>query len=148
MKKIERLREALLGAPNPEYFRQRAFAGWRPVAIVWEREIETTDAAEELPRGVEPIPFGLQVAPDSLSLEENSSEKQVVLIALEGIVRDKRLSQIAKDLNDAGFRTRRAEPWTVADVFELLPRLIEVGSRVFPSEEWAERRQRLFAAVE
>jgi hypothetical protein len=145
MKRVERIREALLAAPGPDYFRQRAFAGWRPVAIVWERDVEEGEAAEPLPRGMEEVPFGLQVNPEALTLEENTSEKQVVLMALDGIVQDKRLSQIARDLNEAGFRTRRGEPWTVADVFELLPRLIEVGSRVFPSEEWAERRQRLFA---
>ena len=37
MGNVERIREALLGTPTPEYFRQRAFSGWNPVAIIWER---------------------------------------------------------------------------------------------------------------
>jgi hypothetical protein len=30
----------------------------------------------------------------------------------------------------------------------LLPRLIDTGPRVFSSQEWAQRRQRLFQAIQ
>lgn len=144
MKNVERIREALLGQPTEEYFRQRAFAGWKPVAILWEREIEAPDT-ESAP--AEEVPYGLQVGADCLTLVENPTEKQVILHVIEGIVQDLRISQIAASLNQRGFRTRGGAVWTARDVFDLLPRLIEVGPRVFPTTEWAARRQQLFNAM-
>ena len=66
------------------------------------------------------------------------------MVMLEMIVQDKPLSEIA----------RRAEPawlpipgsssnWTPGSVFDMLPRLIEVGPRVFSTQEWAMRRGKL-----
>lgn len=144
MKNVERIREALLGQPSGDYFRQRAFAGWKPVAMIWEREIDTpagtADAGED-------IPYGLEVGTDCATLVENPAEKQVILQVIEGIVQDLRISQIAATLNQSGYRTRTGAPWTARDVFDLLPRLIEVGPRVFPTTEWAQRRQQLFNAM-
>lgn len=145
MKNTERVREALLGTPNTDYFRQRAFAGWKPVAIIWEREIDATGDAEST--SAEEVPFGLQVAADSTSLEENANEKAILLEVMDGVIQDKRISQIAAELNSKGRQTRSGEPWSAIDVFHLLPRLIEVGPRVFPTKEWAARRQQLFRAV-
>lgn len=145
MKNVERIREALLGPPSGDYFRQRAFAGWKPVAIIWEREIEASPG-QSTPSS-EDIPYGLEVGADCASLVENPAEKQVILQVIEGIVQDLRISQIAATLNQSGYRTRSGTPWTTRDVFELLPRLIEVGPRVFPTTEWAQRRQQLFNAV-
>ncbi|MBI4909773.1 MAG: recombinase family protein [Acidobacteria bacterium] len=141
MKNVERLREALLGVPTQDYFRQRAFSGWKPVAILWEREIE----GEGAQGASEEIPYGLQIAGDALV--ENSDEKQILLFVMEGIVQDKRVSQIAAELNEKGHRTRAGSPWTAAQIFELLPRLVEVGPRVFPTTEWVERRQQIFARM-
>ena len=139
----ERVREALLGTPSQEYFQNRAFAGWKPVAIIWERDIQEDSPSTS--NTSEQIPYGLQVAPDCASLEENPLEKQVILQIIEGIVRDLRLSQIAAELNRDNHRTRDGRPWSPADIFDLLPRLIEVGPRVFPTQEWAERRSQLLA---
>lgn len=144
MSNVERVREALLGQPSEDYFRQRAFAGWKPVAIIWERPIQDPNMKEQ---PAEEIPYGLAIGADCCTLIENSEEKQVILKVIEGIVRDERISQIAGGLNRDGYRTRQGSPWTARDVFELLPRLIEVGPRVFPTTEWAERRQQLFNAV-
>ncbi|MBL8178256.1 MAG: recombinase family protein [Bryobacterales bacterium] len=144
MKNVERVREALLGLPSADYFRQRAFAGWKPVAIVWERQI---DASPDASTAGEQIPYGLEVGADCATLVENPAEKQVILQVIEGIVQDLRISQIAAALNQSGYRTRTGDPWTARDVFELLPRLIEVGPRVFPTTEWAERRRQLFNAI-
>jgi hypothetical protein len=144
MRSVERVREALPGAPpSPDYFRQRAFAGWKPVAIVWEREIESETPQ---PRCQE-VPFGLEIAPDGGSLIENPAEKEIILKVIEGIVADQPMSSIAAALNARGLRTRCSAAWTPLDVFELLPRLIEVGPSVFPTAEWAERRRRLFHAT-
>lgn len=141
MKNTEQLREALLGVPGTEYFRQRAFAGWKPVAIIWEREIEGEGI--EVPH--EDVPYGLQIAGDTLI--ENADEKEVLLQVMDGIVQDKRISQIAAELNEKGYRTRGNTKWSAPQIFELLPRLVEVGPRVFPTTEWAERRQQLFARM-
>lgn len=145
MKTTERVREALLGVPTSDYFRQRAFAGWKPVAIIWEREIE--DETGTPVRQTESVPYGLQISADASALEENPTEKAVLLAVFDGIVQDQRLSQIASGLNSAGYRTRLGDVWTSTDIFELLPRLIEIGPRVFPTREWAERREQLFRAV-
>ena len=144
MKNVERIREALLGPPAGDYFRQRAFAGWKPVAIIWEREIDSPTGESG---AAEQIPYGLEVGADCTTLVENPAEKKVILQVIEGIVKDLRISQIAASLNQSGYRTRTGEAWTALKVFDLLPRLIEVGPRVFPTTEWAERRQQLFNAM-
>jgi hypothetical protein len=70
-----------------------------------------------------------------------------LLVMLEQIVLDKPLTEIAEILNQRGYRTRHNLKWTPGTVFDMLPRLIEVGARVFSSEEWAVRRGRLMNAV-
>jgi hypothetical protein len=40
------------------------------------------------------------------------------------------------DLNEKGFRMRDGRPWNRIAVFNMMPRLIEVGPRLFGSEEW------------
>ena len=81
-------------------------------------------------------------------LEENPDEHQVLLLTMELIVQDQRLSQVAEELNKRGFRTRAGFAWNPASVFELLPRLIEAGPRIFTSAEWLERRRSLGVALQ
>jgi hypothetical protein len=50
-------------------------------------------------------------------------------------------------LNQRGLQTRLKSTWTPGSVFDMLPRLIEVGPRVFSSEEWVMRRGRLMNVV-
>jgi hypothetical protein len=50
---------------------------------------------------------------------------------------------VAEELNRRGFRTRAGGDWSPVAVFNLLPRLIEVGPRIFSSEEWIVRRPKL-----
>ncbi len=143
MRNIERIREAVAAVPSSDYFSQRAVAGWRPVAIVWERDIDA-DPENELVR--EDIPYGLQVAADCCSLEESPREMEIIREIIEGVVQDHGMGRIAAALNLRDFRTRAGVPWSPRDVFELMPRLIEVGARLFPTEVWAERRTALFRA--
>ena len=63
---------------------------------------------------------------------------------LELIVQDLPFSKIASELNERNYRTRSGAKWDPISVFDLLPRMIEVGPRIFTSEQWAERRQQLF----
>ncbi len=45
------------------------------------------------------------------------------------------------------FRTREDKPWSRISVFNMLPRLIEIGPTLFPSQEWEERRQKFARMV-
>ena len=139
----ERLRETIAGRLDPDYLRQREAAGWRLAAVEWVRERETPQPA---PAPREEVPYGMRVGPDCAHLEEDASETQAMLLMLEMIVQEIRLPQVAAELNRRGFRTRSGGDWNPVAVFNLLPRLIEVGPRIFSSAEWIERRPRVVSA--
>ena len=140
MAQVERIREPLNGPISDEQLRAKAQSGWKPVAVIWERELDDSNGAYV--REVD-VPYGYRVAVDTVHLEVNNQENAVLLLSMELIVQDMRLSQIAAALNEKGYRTRNGFLWNPASVFELLPRLIEAGPRIFTSEEWIERRKRL-----
>jgi hypothetical protein len=142
----ERVHEHRVALPSAEELQARTDGGWRMAAIVWEREVE----ADELKRRTvnEVVPFGLRVSDDCQHLEEDRVEREIILLALELIVQDFRLSQVASELNHRNYRTREGTSWNAASVFELLPRLIDVGPRIFSSQEWADRRQHLFQVIQ
>jgi hypothetical protein len=146
MPQVERVREELSGSLPPELVREKASAGWRPVAVVWERELEE-GAAGRYQREVD-VPYGMRVAADGLHLEEHPEEHEVLLITMEEIVQDRPLSQVADALNGRGFRTRAGFRWNPASVFEILPRLIEAGPRLFSTEEWRVRRKHLTQTIQ
>ncbi|MBZ5581766.1 MAG: recombinase family protein [Acidobacteriia bacterium] len=135
----ECVREPMEGLPAAEYLNERVQAGWKLVALEWERETETgrrTEWSEE-------IPYGLQVSPDCARLVQNPGEIEIIVLALDMIVEDCPLSRVADELNNRGYETRRGERWTPTALFNLLPRMIQIGPKLFVSEEWASRRQRL-----
>ena len=145
MPRVERVREVLSGPLSSSYIEKKSVEGWKPVAVVWEREVEG-DAPE--PANIaEPVPYGLKISEDCLRLEQDIVEKEALVVMLEMIIQDKSLSVIAEALNARGFRTRINTTWTPGSVFDTLPRLIEVGPRVFTSEEWVVRRGRLMNVV-
>jgi len=144
--KTERIREAVSGLPTLEHLVERADGGWKLVALEWEREAAATPIAPN-ERLVEEIPYGLKVADDCSGLVESPFERQIIITALDMIVEDCPLSQIADELNRRGFKTRDGKDWTPSALFVLLPRMIQVGPRVFTSDEWTTRRQRLPRAV-
>jgi hypothetical protein len=115
---------------------QRTDDGWKLVAVEWEREVESAD--DEL---LTEVPFGLRVSADSQGLEQNPSEREILLQLMELMVQEGSYANIADEINRRGLRTRRGEKWTPVSVFEMLPRLIEVGPQLFQSEEWQKRRQ-------
>lgn len=144
MAKTERLREAVKVSPSLEYFSQKTQAGWKLTAVEWEREVE----GEEEPRTFrEEVPYGLRVSEDCLHLQEDPGEKQVLVLMLELLLRDRPFSRVAEELNQQGLRTREGAKWTTVSVFNMLPRLIDMGPRIFASEEWAERRKQLVAVA-
>jgi len=61
---------------------------------------------------------------------------------MELMVQDFPISSVASDLNEKGFRTRNGKRWSPVTVFNMLPRLIEVGPRLFSTDDWETRRQK------
>jgi hypothetical protein len=141
MAKLEHVRESVEGSLDPEYVKQRERAGWRLVAVEWQRESDSA-APEPAPR-VEDTPFGVRVAGDCEHLEENPQEMQFLLTMMELIIQDVSIVKIAEELNRKGYRTRKGTEWGPVAVFNMLPRLIELTPRIFATEEWVERRKRL-----
>jgi recombinase len=141
MAKMERIREAFDAPLELEYLRERERAGWRLLAVEWERESEEVEP-KETPH-LEEAPFGSRVAGDCERLEDNPAEMQFLLSMMELIIQDISLTKVAEELNSKGFRTRRGTEWGPVAVFNMLPRLIELTPRIFASEEWVERRKHL-----
>jgi hypothetical protein len=143
MARLERIREAVAGSLDAENLRQKAEAGWKLVALEWQREIPGEEAEPEML--IQEIPYGLRVSDDCLHLEEEPDEKNALVTMMELIVREDPFTQIAGELNRRGFRTRKGAEWTPVLVFNMLPRLIEVGPRIFSSEEWEDRKKKLLS---
>lgn len=144
MAKVERVRQVLSNPFGAEELRNQTEQGWKVVAIEWEREI-----AEELPKVPPPEeepPFGLQVSKETEQLEVNPTEREALFLMMELTVQEGPYSRIAEELNRRGFRTRHGRKWSPVSVFQMLPRLIEVGPRIFSTTEWQERRRKLQAA--
>jgi len=135
----ERFHQELTAALTPDEIARRAEQGWKLVAVEWQREVPQTN-----PRS-ESVPFGLRIAPDSSRLEEDPREQEVLLLMMELTVQDGPYSFVALELNRRGYRTREGDAWTPISVFQMLPRLIEVGPKIFASQEWQRRRARLSA---
>ncbi len=139
MAKSERIREVLSKPLEPEHVRQRAEAGWKLVAVEWEREVEADE--KEPRRVIEEVPYGLRVGDDCAHLVENPGETQVLIRMLDCIVQDYPFSKVADELNGSGLHTRSGSKWEAVSVYNMLPRLIQVGPRIFSSEEWQARRK-------
>ena len=139
MASIERVHESAEVLPGPDEIRRRAADGWKLVALTWQREIGPGGK----PQVVEEIPYGLMISDDCHHLIENPGEKQVLMLAMDLIVQDQKISQVTDALNARGFKTRDGKRWTAADVFNLLPRLIDTGPKIFVSNEWITRHAAL-----
>ena len=83
------------------------------------------------------------MANDCSHLEQNAKEREVLFLMMELTIQDGPYSTIAEELNRRGYRTREGMRWTAISVFQMLPRLIEVGPAIFASDEWQQRRARL-----
>lgn len=142
MTRTENFRERVSEPPDAALMLERNQAGWKLVAVEWQRQVQAKDLSPQPKR--EEVPYGLRVADDCHTLEEDPEELRVLMLMMERIVLDEPLSWVVRALNDAGYRSRRGDPWDVISVFNMLPRLIEVGPRIFSAEEWEIRRRRLF----
>jgi hypothetical protein len=139
MAKVERMRQEVPASFGADDIAQKTQQGWKLKAVEWERElpVEVSDAAGEA------VPFGLKVATDCAHLEPNVEEHEVLFLMMELTIQDGPYSVIAEELNRRGHRTREGARWTPISVFQMLPRLIEVGPSIFATEEWQQRRARL-----
>jgi len=135
----ERIRQTVSGPIRTEEIEQRQREGWHAVAIEWERTMP--ERAQTIPAVEEP-PFGLRVAEDCQRLEENPGETEVLLTMMELILDEGPYSSIADELNRKGYVTRQGSRWNPVRVFEMLPRLIEAGPKIFSTDEWRRRRQK------
>ncbi len=139
---FERMRDQVPAAFSPEIMQQRVAAGWQMVAIEWRRELPDSEAPSEMTTAEE-IPYGLRISDDCKRLEVDPAENKVLLLMMDLLAQDFSYSSIVSDLNEKGYRTRQGRPWSRIAVFNMMPRLIEVGPRIFSSEEWEQRRVKL-----
>jgi hypothetical protein len=145
VKKHERIREKVTILPTSMYLSKMHDAGWSLIALEWEREIETSGVPEpsDEPITTEEIPFGLRIAADGHHLEDDPLEMQTLKFLAELIVQDVSFTSMADALNVRDYRSRSGAPWTAANVFRLVPRLIDVAPRILSGKEWESRRKQL-----
>ena len=143
MPRMERMREATQGFISLQELQNRSAAGWKLVALEWERENPDGEAEEIIDPFGEEIPYGVQVSQDGRRLESNPDEYRVLAQMMELLIQDLPLSQVAIDLNRKGMRTRAGHLWTQISVFEMLPRLTDVSPRIITARDWEKRRQKL-----
>jgi hypothetical protein len=138
---FERIRDVISGPFSPEIMKQRTAAGWQLVSIEWRRELPELEAPT---KGAfsEDIPYGLRISDDCQRLEIDPIENRTLMLMMELLVQDFSYSRIVSDLNEKGLRMRDGKPWNRVAVFNMTPRLIEVGPRLFSTEEWQQVRQR------
>ncbi|HEY3615324.1 MAG TPA: hypothetical protein VGK96_00845 [Candidatus Sulfotelmatobacter sp.] len=141
MAHFERIRDVISGPFSPEVIRQRTAAGWQLVSLEWRRELPESEAPSEGAFS-EDIPYGLRISEDCQRLEIDPTENRVLVTMMELLVQDFTYSSIVSDLNEKGFRMRNGKPWNRVALFNMTPRLIEVGPRLFSTEEWRKLRQR------
>jgi hypothetical protein len=141
MAHFERIRDVVSGPFSPDLMRQRTAAGWQLVSIEWRRELPEHEVPTEGAYDEE-IPYGLRISDDCLRLEVDPTENAVLVLMMELLVQDFPLSTVVSDLNEKGFRTRTGKTWSRVTVFNMLPRLIEVGPRLFSTDEWEARRKK------
>jgi hypothetical protein len=141
MATVERIRELAHGPLDLASVKRKQEAGWTLVALEWERPIEAEGATGRTT--FEEVSYGLRVANDCLHLEEDPDEMRTLMLMLDLIVEDHALSRVASALNERGLTTRQGRPWSAVSVFNMLPRLIEAGPKIFSTEEWEARKGRL-----
>lgn len=137
---FERMKDAIAAPFSDELIRQRTAAGWQMVSIEWRRELPNAEAPAEGGVFSEEIPYGLRISEDCKRLEPEPGEHAALMEMMEGLAQDLPYSAIVTALNEKGFRMRNGRPWTRVAVFNMMPRLIEVGPRLFSSQEWQKRR--------
>jgi Recombinase len=141
---FERAKDILNGPLTNDLLRQRADGGWQVASIEWRRELPGKAPIESLPGE---IPYGLRISEDCLRLETDPEENLILMQMMELLVQDFPFTSVASDLNEKGYRTREGKRWTAVTVFNMMPRLVEAGPTMFPTEQWETRRQHFAKAI-
>src|ERR1700685_4541508 len=144
MAHFERIRDVISEPFSPEIMRRRTKAGWQLVSIEWRRELPESEAPAEGAFN-EDIPYGLRISDDCQRLEVDPIENKALMLMMELLVQDFSYSSVVSDINEKGLRMRDGRPWTRVAVFNMTPRLIEVGPRIFSTEEWQKLRPRFLS---
>lgn len=140
---LQRKRDLVNSPVTLDYLAQKTAEGWKMEAVEWVRDIKGAAAGKpETGLIEEEVPYGSRLSEDGFHLEQNPFERTLLLLILEKIVREKRITEIAQELNAEGLSTRLGKPWKPSEVFELLPRLIDAGPSLLKSAEWENRRNR------
>jgi Recombinase len=139
---FERIRDVISGPFSPEIIGQRTAAGWQLVSIEWRRELPDREAPTE-GAFAEDIPYGLRISDDCQRLEVDPTENKILLLMMDLLAQDFSYSSIVSDLNEKGYRMRDGSRWSRVSVFNMMPRLIEVGPRLFSTEEWKTQRPKI-----
>ena len=142
MAHFERIRDVVASPFSGQIIQQRTSAGWQMVSIEWRRELPDSETPSDGAFS-EDVPYGLRIAADGQRLEVHPRENQALMLMMDLLGQDFTYSSIVSDLNEKGFRTRDGKPWTRVAVFNMMPRLIEVGPRLFASEEWKAQQVKL-----
>ena len=141
MAHFERIRDVISGPFDSEVITERTRAGWKMVSIEWRRELPESESPSQGAYN-EDIPYGLRISGDCQRLEVDPVENRTLMLMMELLVQDFPYSSIVSDLNEKGLRMRNGKPWTRIAVFNMTPRLIEVGPRLFETDEWQTVRQK------
>lgn len=146
MAQFERIRDVVAADLPVGLIEERRAAGWRLVSLEWRRELPPGEAVTE---GAfhEDIPYGLRISDDGDRLEVDPRENEVLLQLMQLLAQDFSYSSIVSDLNEKGYRMRDGRQWSRVAVFNMIPRLIEVGPRIFSSREWEDRRHKFSRMV-
>jgi hypothetical protein len=141
MAHFERIRDVVSAPFDSEIIGQRTAAGWQLVSLEWRRELPESETPTQGAYD-EAIPYGLRISDDCQRLEIDPVENRTLMLMMELLVQDFPYSSIVSDLNEKGLRMRDGRPWTRVAVFNMTPRLIEVGPRLFGTEDWQNVRKR------
>jgi hypothetical protein len=131
---FERVKDRISGPLSPTLMSERLNAGWQLVSIEWRRELPESEAPHESEHSEE-IPYGLRLSDDGLRLEIDPHENLVLMQMMDLLGQDFSYSQIVSDLNEKGLRTRANSPWDRVSLHKMMPRLIEVGPRLFAGDK-------------
>lgn len=132
---FERVKDRISGPFSQTLITERQKAGWQLSSIEWHRELPESEGPHE-PEHAEEIPYGLRLSDDGLRLEIDPHENSVLMQMMDLLGQDFSYSQIVSDLNERGLRTRNNAPWDRVSLHKMMPRLIEVGPRLFADDKW------------
>ncbi|MBB5060276.1 hypothetical protein HDF16_005012 [Granulicella aggregans] len=137
---FERSRDVISGPFSADLITERQRAGWQMLSIEWRRERPESEPSSEI-EAADEIPYGLRLSADCTRLEADPVENKVLLQMMDLLGNDFSYASIVSDLNERGLRMRNGSPWTRVGVFKMMPRLIEVGPRLFAEDEWKNRKK-------